>query len=50
MLLKDKKNLPVFFESVLLFRRHTAAILRSIGQDYMRESKWDYLYSEIESI
>ena len=29
---------------------HTAAILRSIGQDYMRESKWDYLYSEIESI
>lgn len=29
---------------------HTAAILRSIGQDYMRESKWDYLYSEIGDV
>ena len=29
---------------------HTAAILRSIGQDYVRESKWDYLYSEIGDV
>ena len=30
--------------------RHTAAIPRSIGEDYMRESKWDYLYSEIDNV
>ncbi len=49
--LKEKAN--SFFEAadrLEISYHHTADILRSIGQDYMRESKRDYLYSEIECI
>lgn len=37
-------------DSLEISHRHTAAILRSIGEDYRRESKRDYLHSEIDSV
>ena len=49
--LKEKaKRFIEMADRLAISYHHTAAILRSIGQDYMRESKWDYLYSEIGDV